>query len=328
MKNLLLAGIFICIPLSSGAADAYHYRHNADFLSPPVGQDTIGDGHGDIAVSASGDIYVSVQGGERPGVQIYGPDGKYKSNLEGAASDFHGFRIHRDRNGVEYLYATELKGERLVKWTLDGKLVLAVAMDESVPSGLQARHFLFKGVRLTGIAISSDDRIFVTDGYGSSRIHEFDQQGHYVRSIAGKSAPYNFSTAHKVIVDRRFSPERLLVTDRENNRLVWLDFEGNLLTEHGGLRLPSALAIQGDLLAVAELDGRITVLDKTGTVVATLGTNNNPDQISTPKVKPGDWRAGTVTSPHGVTFDLEGNILVTEWNEWGRVLEFVREAPQ
>lgn len=327
MRKLLFAGIFLCIPLGGLAAGVEHYRHNSDFLLPPAGQETIGDGHGDIAVSASGDIYVSVQGGERPGVQIYGPDGQYKRNLEGAASDFHGFRIHRDRNGVEYLYATELEGERLVKWTLDGKLVMAVAVNESVPLGLQERHLLFKGVRLTGVAIASDDRIFVSDGYGSSRLHEFDPHGRYVRSIAGKAAPYNFSTAHKVIVDRRFSPERLLVTDRENNRLVWLDFEGNILAERNGLLLPSALAIQGDLLAVAELGGRVTVLDKTDALVAALGTNDNPDQTVTPKVQPADWRVGIVTSPHGVTFDLDGNILVTEWNVWGRVLKFEREAP-
>jgi YD repeat-containing protein len=29
-----------------------------------------------------------------------------------------------------------------------------------------------------------------------------------------------------------------------------------------------------------------------------------------------------VTSPHGITFDNDGNILETEWNKWGRVLRW------
>jgi YD repeat-containing protein len=42
-------------------------------------------------------------------------------------------------------------------------------------------------------------------------------------------------------------------------------------------------------------------------------------------VKPADWREGVVTSPHGITFDNDGNILETEWNQFGRVLRWNRK---
>ena len=39
-------------------------------------------------------------------------------------------------------------------------------------------------------------------------------------------------------------------------------------------------------------------------------------------VAPEAWRTGIVTSPHGITFDGKGNILETEWNQFGRVLRW------
>jgi hypothetical protein len=57
-------------------------------------------------------------------------------------------------------------------------------------------------------------------------------------------------------------------------------------------------------------------------MVAELGANDTAGQTNTPKVQVKDWRAGVVTSPHGITFDNEGNILETEWNLLGRVLRW------
>lgn len=79
-------------------------------------------------------------------------------------------------------------------------------------------------------------------------------------------------------------------------------------------------------LAVAELKGRVTVVDGAGERFA-MGTNENLAEIVTLSVPPQAWRLDTVTSPHGVAFDADGNILVTEWNEWGRVLKFIPIAP-
>ena len=60
-------------------------------------------------------------------------------------------------------------------------------------------------------------------------------------------------------------------------------------------------------------------------MVAALGTNDTPGQSNTPRVPPADWRENTVTSPHGITFDAKGNILETEWNQFGRVLRWNRK---
>ena len=74
--------------------------------------------------------------------------------------------------------------------------------------------------------------------------------------------------------------------------------------------------------ATYAIAGRVSVWDKEGKQVASLGVNDTAGQTNTPGVKPPDWREGVVTSPHGITFDAKGNIMETEWNNFGRVLRW------
>ena len=63
---------------------------------------------------------------------------------------------------------------------------------------------------LTGIAVAPNGDIYVTDGYGLDYIHRFDKTGRYLASFGGKAEPYGFNTCHKIVVDTRFKPVRLL----------------------------------------------------------------------------------------------------------------------
>jgi len=67
-------------------SDRLDYRAMPDWLKLPEGRTEIGAMHGDVAVSADGDVYVSVQGsvrqpfailGPNSSLQVYGPDGRY-----------------------------------------------------------------------------------------------------------------------------------------------------------------------------------------------------------------------------------------------------------
>ena len=63
-------------------------------------------------------------------------------------------------------------------------------------------------------------------------------------------------------------------------------------------------------------------VDKEGKTVQTLGQNDVKEQTATNKVKPTDWRNGILTAPHGLDFDDKGNLYVTEFNEFGRVVRY------
>ena len=63
-------------------------------------------------------------------------------------------------------------------------------------------------------------------------------------------------------------------------------------------------------------------MDKEGKVLKRLGANDNPKEFNTNDVAPEKWREGITTSPHGATFDKDGNVVTTEWNKWGRLLRW------
>jgi hypothetical protein len=85
------------------------------------------------------------------------------------------------------------------------------------------------------------------------------------------------------------------------------------------------LAIRGDELAVGELMGRVSLLDKNGRITAVTGTNDNVEEIRTNKAPPEIWKAGLFYAPHGVTYDAKGNLLVTEFNQYGRITRIERK---
>ena len=306
-------------PLPAMAAD---FTVDGKFFTPPPGMATIGDTHGDIAVSPAGEIYVSVQGGDHPGIQVYSDQGRYLRNVPGAPPDLHGFIIARAPDQNSYIYGVSRLAQEIIQLKLDGARVLTIPAS-AIPA--QYKKDDKQAINLTGIAVAPNGDIYVTDGYGLDFIHRFDKGGKYLATFGGKGAPWNFDQCHKIAIDPRFKPVRLICTDRRHDRLVHMDLDGRVLGEFGwGLRLPSALAIRGNELAVGELMGRVSLLDKSGHITAVLGTNDNVEEIRTNKAAPQIWQPDRFYAPHGVSFDAKGNLLVTEFNQYGRVSRIER----
>jgi hypothetical protein len=122
---------------------------------------------------------------------------------------------------------------------------------------------------------------------------------------------------------------RLIVTDRQNSRLVHLSLDGKLLgVVATDMKRPSSLAIRGEHLAVGELaGGRINLLDKDGKVVTQMGINTVAENVGVNTVPPERWQPGQVTAPHGLTFTPQGDLLAAEFNLFGRVHRFVLKNP-
>jgi hypothetical protein len=391
------------------------YEFAPNFLKPPTGMDTIGNGHGEIQVDSAGNIYVSVEGQEKGGIQIYSAEGVYLRHLE-LPGTLHGFSIRKSSDG-EFIYAAVLGQQKVIKATLDGKVVLEIprssfpveiadsislvlkngqAVRGSAPKdegdslaitlpdgktqkvlkadiatkgtavlangskleglnpikdevgvtlsvGGQPKKIAFSemaqkdgkpaysegnadtrgGLRLTSADVAPNGDIYVVDGYGTSWIFVFDAIGKFKKQFGGPGEPFKLSNCHKIHIDNRFQPARVFLCDRGNKRIMHATLDGELLGVIAtGLRNPSSASFNGDYVCIAEIAGRVSVWDKEGKMVAALGTNDTPGQTNTPRVPPADWRENTVTSPHGITFDAKGNILETEWNQFGRVLRW------
>lgn len=318
VRHPTLVGIVLF--LMAAAAEA-QYKAVPDWLNPPSGRATIGDMHGDVAVSSAGEIFVSVQE-PGAGLQVYGPDGTFRRNVPNSPGDFHGFVIREWPDG-EFLYGATLVGQTVVKMTLDGRVVMTIPASR-IPDEYKLRDSKTGElvVRLTSVDVAPNGDIYVTDGYSSDYIHRFDRGGLYVSSFGGKESPYGFSTLHKIAIDTRFDPPRIIGTDRANHRLVHLSLDGEVLgTIADDLRLPAAVTVDGDRLIVGELRGRVTILDREGRLVARLGTNDE-EGIGGNRIPPEGWRPGVVVSPHGVATNTQGDLFVSEYSVFGRVHRF------
>src|SRR3954469_7678254 len=180
-------------------ASALDYKPVADWLKLPEGRTNIGNMHGDVAVSAKGEVYVSVMD-SKAGLQVYAPDGKFLRNVPNAPNDFHGFVIRKQADG-EFIFGPRLGGQTIIKMDLDGKVLLTIPASD-IPDEFKNKNGKTgkTSVALTAMDVAPNGDLFVTDGYASDYVHRFDAQGKYIKSFGGKKQPYGFNTLHKIAI--------------------------------------------------------------------------------------------------------------------------------
>jgi DNA-binding beta-propeller fold protein YncE len=299
------------------AAESYQFVPGWGTL--PDGQ-VIGPTHGGVAVDPlTGFVYVSTT--SKHSVLVYQADGRFMKTIAPECSGFHALDFSA-RDGQSALYGAQLKGahSRICKLDTDGNLVLEISAKSNpdLAGGWGG---------LTSVAVAPDGTIFCSMGYGSNLIHKFSPSGEHLLSFGGKGAgdAVRTKTSHGLKVDTRFEPARLLVCDRENRRIFHTSLDGVWIGEvASNLRRPCAISIYKDMCAIAELEGRVTLLDKQGAIIAHLGDNPDKTQRAKFKVSPNSIKDSVFTAPHGLSFDVEGNLYVQDWNKYGRVSKLIR----
>jgi sugar lactone lactonase YvrE len=150
----------------------------------------------------------------------------------------------------------------------------------------------------TNTHIADDGSIFVSDGYGDARCHHFGPDGRLRASWGSPGdAPGQFNLPHGIWV---LKDERVLVADRENHRIQIFDPEGTFIEQWTGFQQPADFFVDEDagVIYLAELGGRITLLDLAGDLIVRWGERGDgPDQF---------------LAPHGIWVDDQGAIYVGE----------------
>ena len=283
------------------------------------GKSVLGPTHGSVVIDREGHIYTSAH----KGVVVFNPNGKVtRSFLDADHSDLHDMEL-REEDGEEYIYGARNNDREGIKFRArDGEVVLRLRYP--VESGLGLTDF-----KPTAITVAPNGDIFLSDGYASNRIFKYDKHGKYLSHFGTKgNGLKEFNTAHGMTLDTRYDPPRLLICDRNHEpkgRLVHYDLEGQFIEEVvTGLGMPTAVAIQGDYVAVPDLHGRLVILDKSNTIMAVLGYNPDRAKGGSYNVKQEDWVEGIFSGTHGSNWDKDGNLYVQDWNVSGRIMKLVR----
>ena len=318
MKRLTHSLLATLALLSAHAfAQGLKYELAPNFFDKQPGDQPQGACHGGVALDKAGNAYVTTDTAR--GILVFSPDGKFLRAF--GPSKVHALEI-REEGGAEVIYAARPSEHEVIKLKLDGTQEWAITYPEE--SGVCKDAGGFKPCAVTA---GPDGAIYVADGYGSNHIFKFDKDRKFVKAF-GSAGPEEgkFNTCHGIALDTRGEKPLLFVCNRNNNRVEYWDLDGNFVKViQKDLRMPAAVNIRGDNAVIPELQGRVTVLDKTGGIAAQVGDNPDGKQRANYGLPPDQWKDGITNSPHGAALDKDGNLIVTEWSAFGRLHKFLRQ---
>jgi hypothetical protein len=309
-------------PASPLVAGDLHFEWDADWPTLTEGL-ALGNTHGGIVVDAKGTTYFNTD--SEHAVIAIDAKGKMSGTVgEQLAGGAHGMCLAAEGD-AQVLFVAHTRRHQVVKLDLEGRELATFDWPEASGKYDAAGQF-----NPTAVAIGPDGQVFVADGYGRSWIHEYAPDGTWKKCFGGPgSEPGQLRTPHGISLDTRGETPVLVVSDRENRRLQTFGLDGTFLEVVAkDLRRPCGVSIRGDHCAVAELEGRVTILGKDWKVVGHLGEQPDKGLWATNQVGREKWKVGEFLSPHGVCWDVDGDLYVMDWNREGRVTRLARRKSE
>ncbi len=259
-----------------------------------------------VAVDSRDHVYVFNRG-EHP-VIVFDREGNFlRSWGEGLVVRAHGITIGPD----DEVWLTDDGNHTIRKFTAEGKLLLTIG-DPDKPATLQSGKPFNRPTHVALSPLTGD--LFISDGYGNSRVHKYDPKGRHLFSWGEPGTdPGCFNLPHNIATD---AEGLVYVADRENHRVQVFDAEGRYLAQLNNLHRPCGLLIdrrEGGTIYVGELGtdlavnqsvpnlgGRVSILTLKGDLLGRVGDRFRGE-------KPGQFVA-----PHGVVTDSRGDLYVAE----------------
>ncbi len=229
-----------------------------------------------VAVDKAGNIYVYTRSGCTRLLE-FAPDGRFIRELGHGLYSFvfaHGVRIDPHGN----IWTVDEGSNMIVEFSPDGRVLMNLGRRPEPSQTAPGAHpeftpppWMFN--RETDIAWDSHGNMFVTDGYGNSRVAEFDKDGMFVKAWGSRgTAPGQFHTPHTIAIDAN---NNIYVGDRENNRIQVFDDNGTFLKQWTNVGAPWAICITPGpnqvLYSADGFKGRFYKLDLNGNILGEFG---------------------------------------------------------
>ena len=266
---------------------------------------------GDVAVDSHDNVHVFTRSADPP-CRIYDRSGKLLYSWGyGIFEDAHGICIGPD----DAVYLTDRGSQIVLKFTSEGRHVFTLGdRGKHSDTGYTAESPTVKHAgppfhHPTNVALSPNGEFYVSDGYRNCRIHKYSADGTLLFSWGQPGdGPGQFNLVHAVWEHKG----KVYVCDRANNRIQIFTPTGEHLETWPGFERPCKLYIDSeDVIYVAELGARVSILDLQGNVLWRWGGEASHDP-------------GKFTAPHGIYVDSQGAMYVSEVLEGARLQKFVR----
>ncbi len=256
-----------------------------------------------VAVDSQDNVYVLTRG-EHP-IIVFDRDGNFlRSFGEGLFSNrTHGLYIAHD----DSVLVADDGIHTIQKFSAQGEKLMEIGERNNPAPKWSGEPFN----RPTSAAIMpSNGDVYVSDGYGNSRIHVYSATGEYKLSWGSPGIDAGqFIRPHNIAVDAK---DRVLVADREAHRVQVFDAQGKFITMWSNIHRPDAMVLRDGMVFVGELNGmggvddapglghRVGVYDLEGKLLERFGDEEEGEG-------PGQFIA-----PHGVAVDSRGDLYVSE----------------
>jgi len=289
------------------------YQVVEDWANPPPHIEILA---ASVTVDSKDRVYCFNRSPEHP-VVVFDRDGNFLSSWGAGMFAFpHTIRATRD----DRLWLVDRDHAQMMLFTTEGKLLRTIGekgfrSDTGVAPD-DFRSDAWKDVKHGGgpfnlptdIDVAPSGEMFVTDGYGNARVHRFAADGKLLKSWGEPgSAPGQFNLPHGVWIDRK---GRVLVADRENDRIQVFSQDGSLLAVWPSKLIgPAVMYVDNeDIVYIVEHNaGLVSVLTLEGERLA-------------------QWGDPSFRSCHGIWGDSHGDIYVVRAGPWGRRRRVVKHV--
>ena len=274
-----------------------------------------------VAVDGEDRVYLICRG-DHP-VMIYDQKGSFLRSWGEGEFTYRTHGISVGPSGT--IFCTDDGNHTVRQFTPDGKLLMTLGvMNTPSDTGYDGKTItsIKRGAgpfnRPTNIAVGPRGDLYVSDGYGNARVHQFSPTGQLKRSWGAPGrGPGQFYLPHGIAVA---TDGRVFVCDREADRIQIFSPDGEFLSEWTDTQRPTHLVFDsrgrayvtelawhegdtsqslGPITKATERHARMSIFDKEGRVLARWGT----PQVTAP---------GSFAAPHGLALDSKCDLYVSE----------------
>ncbi len=295
------------------------YESVPGFLKLPANL-YLGEGIG-VATNSEGHVFVYTRSGDTRLFE-FDQNGNFVREFGQGLYGFefaHAIRVDRDDN----IWAVDEGTNMVIKFTPAGRVAMVLGRRPEAVEGLVAgsaavpepppEPYVFS--RPTDVGFDAAGNIFVTDGYGNSRVVKFDKNGRFMKQVGTKGNQQGqLNLPHTMAMDANGN---VYVGDRSNARVQVFDNDLNFKAIYDNVGNPWAVCISpgphqylfvsnsipdNGLAQYRDITGEIYKMELDGTIIGRFG-------------KPGK-RLGEFSTVHEIDCRNPNELFVSEITAW------------